>query len=260
MEKQHSEVIDHSRGVMTGFLKHVHQDTHEMDRADIFKVEQQADRMISELKRGDFAKYASDNKIIETYIDAKLQGNYRHILYDCNAPKKTVFKNLIVLRKLSHLFDKPISELKEEDVYNLQNKLNNNEILCANEPRPISYAYKCELVKHFKQFWTFYRAYTKFELEKETPNIVEYLRIRKNKKESRIVNFLTQEEIGRLADSFQSLKMKTFIRTFFETGARTVEILNLKMHNCQLFWIMKLVPIPLVTEFLDLQFKVFNSC
>jgi hypothetical protein len=165
---------DHRRGVITPFKNPAHHRTRTMDRSDVFKTELSTGKMYQRLVTNKLAKFQCDNETIKKYVDAKIQGNYRQILYDCNSPRKTVYKNMVVLRKLSTLFEKPLIELTESDIYDLQSKLNNDEVTNDGNGRPILHPYKVELVKNFKQFWAFYRAYAKFELKKEIPNIVEF--------------------------------------------------------------------------------------
>ena len=204
-----------------------------MTKDDLFNVERRSMKIYSYLENNTFSKYESDNTLLKAFIDAKFQGNYRHILYDCNCPEKTIHKNLVVFRKILRNLNKPLEKLTDKDLISLQSKLNQNRILSERDGKPISHSYKYDMVKCFKQFWTFYRAYAKFELGKTIEDISEYFRIRKQKNVNRLVEFLTKEEIEKLASYTQNQKMRALIKLFFETGARTIEILNLKKYNCE---------------------------
>lgn len=108
-----------------------------MAKDDIFSIVRRSKGIYNELENGTFSKYESDNKIIKKYVDSKHQGNYRHIIYECNAPEKTVYKNLVVLKKIVKNLNKPFCELTEDDLVELQNKLNRNEILNSSRTKPI---------------------------------------------------------------------------------------------------------------------------
>src|SRR5690606_16954889 len=96
-----------------------------MAKEDIFNIERRSKNHFSALKNGTFSPHAQDNVIINKFIEAKFQGNYRHLLYECNAPTKTVYKNLVVLKKLVQVLNKPLVDLKEQDIINVQQLLNN---------------------------------------------------------------------------------------------------------------------------------------
>lgn len=203
-----------------------------MDREDIFNIGRLVNDHYASLEGGTFSKFPEDNFIIKKYVDAKFQGNYRHLMYDCNSPAKTVYKNLVVLRKIMGQVDKPLIELTEEDIVELQNNLNQNKIFSDGTTTPISFAYKKDIVKTFKQFWAFYRAYAKYEEDNIVPHIAEYFRVRKDKNANLLVKFLTKQDIEKIVDYAHNLKMRALIKTFFETGARTIEILNVRKFNC----------------------------
>ena len=216
-----------------------------MNREDIFKTATKTQECYKLLENGTFSKHPEDNDMVKRFVDAKFQGNYRQIIYDCNSPEKTVYKNMLVLRKITKLVDKPLIHLTEEDIIDLQNKINQNKVFCQNTTKPIASSYKKDLVKTFKQFWTFYRAYAKQEKNENIDNIAEFFRVRREKEINHLVKFLSKDEIETLADNAANLKMRTLIKTFFETGARTIEILNLKRENCSYDesrdkWIIKL--------------------
>lgn len=204
-----------------------------MEREDIFKMGQRSDNYFQLLKEGKLFKFPEDNKLVKIYLSAKFQGNYRHIIYNCNAPSKTIYKNMVVLKKITGLIDKPLCDLTEDDMIELQSKLNQNKIFVDGTNKPIAYSYKRDIVKNIKQFWTFYRAYAKYEEGKNFENIAEYLRLRADKNSNPLVNFLTKEDIDKMANYATNLKMRVLIKVFFETGARTIEILNLRRFNCQ---------------------------
>jgi integrase len=111
--------------------------------------------------------------------------------------------------------------------------LNENKIysncICnkTKEKKPIKISTKKDLIKHIKQFWKFYRLYSKEELGKEIPNITEYLRLRKENEELD-VDFLDFKEILELSNCCIDQKKKTLILFAFETGGRGIEYLNVK--------------------------------
>jgi integrase len=220
--------------------------THDnMEEAKVFKTQEKAKLWFKALNEGKLFKFPEDTAIIKRYVNAKFQGNYRHIIYDCNAPEKTVYKNLLVLKKITNIVQKPLISMTEEDVVDFQSKLNQNLIYCNDTERPISVTYKKDIVKVFKQFWTFYRTYAKQEEGRTVENIAEFFRIRKEKNLNPLVKFLTKQEIDTLACFAHNLKMRALIKCFFESGARTIEILNLRRSNCSYdskkrCWIIKL--------------------
>ena len=203
-----------------------------VEEIDVFRQEAQLKKMFKTLDDATFSSFEENNEMVKKYVNAKFQGNYRHLVYDCNSPERTTYKNLVVLRKIFGILDKPCSLLKEEDIIELQGKLNRNEVLTFEKNQPIAQSYKQDMVKNFKQFWTFYRAYKKHEEGIIIEDITEYFRIRKEKNKNLMVKFLTKTEIDQLSIYAKSLKKRALIKVFFETGARPVEILNLKMQNC----------------------------
>jgi integrase len=216
-----------------------------MEEAKVFKTYEKAQKLFETLNAGKLFKFPEDTAIIKRYVSAKFQGNYRHIMYDCNCPEKTVYKNLLVLKKISNLVQKPLQSLTEDDVIELQTKLNQNVVYCNDSKKPISLPYKKDLVKVLKQFWTFYRTYAKHEEGRNVDNISEFFRIRKEKNLNPLVKFLTKQEVDILANDAHNLKMRALIKCFFESGARTIEILNLRRSNCNYdvhkkCWIIKL--------------------
>jgi integrase len=204
-----------------------------MDKDDIFKMVKRYKQDYSELTAKNFSRFPSDCKMVGEFIKAKTRGGYRNIVYDCNAPEKTCYKNIGSLKKLISLVNKPLIELDEEDLLKVQDILNKDEVYSLNKRVKISYSYKKDIVKTFKQFWIFYMEYSKHELKKEVPLITLHFRLRKPKNSNRIVEFLTIEDISRLVNLARNLKMRAFIKVFFETGARAIEIMNLKRFNCQ---------------------------
>ena len=72
----------------------------------------------------------------------------------------------------------------------------------------------------------------KHELKKEVPFIIMHFKVRKQKNSNPIVSFLTIDDIERLVNLATNIKMRAFIKVFFETGARAIEIMNLKRFNC----------------------------
>jgi hypothetical protein len=75
-----------------------------MGREDIFKMGDKLRFFNDELEAGTITKFTSDSKLIRRFVDAKFQGNYRNLTYDCNCPEKTVFKNLIFLLYINYYF------------------------------------------------------------------------------------------------------------------------------------------------------------
>ncbi len=217
---------------MTRFKNGATMTTELMAKDDLFKQNKRAKNMQELLNSGTLFKFPSNNVIIKKYIDAKFNGGYKHLIYECNNPIKTTYKNMLVLRKIAGLVSKPFAELTEDDILDLQTRLNDNKIRNDVTKKPISREYKKDIVKCFKQFWTFYRQYAKYEEHKEVPNIVEHFRIRKDKNINAHIKFLTKPEVEKLIIYAKNLKMRALIKMFFETGARTVEILNLKKFNC----------------------------
>lgn len=216
-----------------------------MNRTDIFKIGRRSDFYIKSLKKGTFSKFPKDNEIVLKFVEAKYRGNYRNIIYDCNCPEKTVYKNAIILKKIITLLDKSLVDLTEEDIIILQEKLNQNKVLADFTNKPISSEYKKDMVKVLKQFWTFYRMYAKHEEKKDVENITEFFRIRKDKNTNPLIKFLSKEDIRVLSEHAYNLKMRTLIKVFFETGARTIEILNVRKFNCSFDtqkgkWLIKL--------------------
>lgn len=216
-----------------------------MSKEDLFKIKPQFKQLYTTLECGTFSKFKSDNEIIKRYIDAKFQGNYRTLIYECNAPEKTLCKNLVTLKKIVRHFNKPLTSLTEDDIIDLQNKLNQNKIYSYHTKKPISHSYKYDIVKNIKQFWKFYRAYCKYEKNENIEDITEYFRLRRECKTNELVKFLTHKEIESMINSTDDIKMKTILKIFFETGGRTIEVLNLRKFNCNYDyenkkWIIKL--------------------
>lgn len=103
-----------------------------MANQDVFRQECQLNKMFKTLDDGTFTKFEETNKAVKNFVNAKFQGNYRHLVYDCNSPERTTYKNLVVLRKAFRHLNKTISQLTEEDIQEFQNKLNRNEILICD--------------------------------------------------------------------------------------------------------------------------------
>lgn len=216
-----------------------------MEEAKVFKTYEKAQALFVRLEAGKLFKFKEDTDIVKKYVNAKFQGNYRHIMYDCNCPEKTVYKNLLVLKKISNIVQKQFISLREDDIIDLQNRLNQNRIYKNDSCTPISTAYKKDIIKVFKQFWVFYRAYAKYEKQLQVENIAEFFRIRKEKNQNALITFLTKNEIDTLVNYAHTLKMKALLKVFFESGARTIEILNLRASNCHYHeqkqcWVIKL--------------------
>ncbi len=214
-----------------------------MNSCDIFQIEERSMKLYRDLENNNFSKFESDNFILKKYADAKFLGHYKYLVYDVNSPKKTIYKNLISLRKIIESVNKPLIELTEKDIMVFQIKLNQNKILCKDTKRPIAYSYKYDLVKNLRQFWNFYRMYSRYEKNEKIENITEFLMLRREYNVNKLIEFLTLNEIERLVLNARSLKMRTLIKVCFETGARPVEILNLRKFNCNFKdgkWIIKL--------------------
>lgn len=95
-----------------------------MDSCDVFQIEERSMKLYRNLENNKFSKFETDNFILKKYADAKFQGHYKHLVYGVNAPEKTVYKNLISLRKVIESTNKPLIELTEEDIMEFQNMLN----------------------------------------------------------------------------------------------------------------------------------------
>jgi integrase len=210
-------------------------------------------KMYEKLSQNKLLSIKENNEIVKLYIDSKQKGYYRSIVYDVNNPQLTCAKNMSVLKKIEESLKKPFSELVQKDIDDLQQKLNANSIFTNSvrrgnklvEPRPISHKYKLDIVVSIRQFWRFYRLYCKYELGKEMPDIVEFLKVRRLKNSNKMIQFLTKDELEMLVKAVRGPQMQAFLNVFFETGARVIEILKLKYGNCMYdnekkTWIIKL--------------------
>lgn len=221
-------------------------------KSDLYNKGAMFDKMYERLTNNSLFLFPENNRLIKIFIDSKQKGYYRSIIYDVNSPKLTLAKNLSSLKKVEECLNKQFDMLTQSDIDDFQQRLNNNCILTTtkqlhfrNQDKPISHEYKLDLVNNLKQFWRFYRLYSKYELQKEIPDIVEYFRIRRSKRNNEMIAFLTKEELELLCKSISSQQMIAFFNVFFETGARVIEILKLKYSNCifnneKKTWIIKL--------------------
>ena len=218
------------------------------NKDDVFNKNRAYNKVYSRLLDGSLLMISDNNKIVREYINAKIRGNNRSVLYSVYEPEKTLEKNMLVFKLLERLLNKSFQSLTETDIDNLQMKLNGNDLFTTNKyikRKPLSYSYRLDIVRVLKQFWRFYRVYSKFELGKEIPDITEFLRIRKPKNQNILVSFITKDEIDNLINNAMSYQMRAFIALHFETGARVVEILKLRNQNCSYnenkrVWIIKL--------------------
>lgn len=190
--------------------------------------------LYDKLTRNEVYKRPEDNQIIKTYIDAKIKGNYKQIIYDVSKPHITCKENIRKLKYLNNFFNKPFKDLTQEDIDKLQEAINNdtlyltpNEKLRIKEKTPITRSYKQDLIKHIKQFWKFYRLYSKEELRKELPEITEFLRLRRERNKADF-EYLTLKEIMNLVKHTKNQQQKTLLLFAFETGGRTIEVLNVQ--------------------------------
>jgi integrase len=219
-----------------------------INKDDLFNKKKRFQINYDLLSRDEYFRIKENNRIIKKYIDAKARGNYRSLIYDVNEPESTLSKNLEVLRAVENSLNKSFEALTQDDVDDLQTKLNNDTVYTTCSiinKRKISHDYKLDYVKNLKQFWKFYRMHSRYELGKEIPDITEYLRIRKQKRLNSFIKFISKDEFDRLVESSNSTQMKAFLSVYFETGARVVEILKLRKANCtfsmeQNAWIVRL--------------------
>lgn len=206
---------------------------------DIFRKGKDIKRLFSALEDGTAFKYEKNTELVKIYIDAKFNGSYFDILYDCSKPELTCYKNLIVLRKLEEIVDKPFCDLTKQDIRLLQQKLNSNELTVKFNPmvkgkvRQMSRSYKQDIIVNIKQFWKFYMMYCLEEENRSILDIVQFLRLRREERNNNLIKFVTRDEIDLIVRHTRVPQMKAFLITFFETGARISEILELRFSNCQ---------------------------
>jgi integrase len=204
------------------------------NKRDLFGFLVDFDKLYKMLENSTAFSIPENNKIIKKFIDAKWKGNYRSIIYQVNDPAATLSKNIHVFRTLERCLGKSFESLTQDDVDNFQIKLNSDSFETTNryiEKKKMSFRYKQDLVKHLKQFWKYYRLYAKSELQKEMPDIVEYIKVRRQKDQNKFIEFLTKEDIDTLILHTSSQQMKSFLAIYFELGTRSVEILLLKKCN-----------------------------
>jgi integrase len=220
----------------------------EIIKEDLYKKQIAFDRKYKRLSDLVYFSIPSNNILIKKYVDAKWNGYYQSIIYNVNEPKVTLCKTLDVLIKIESIVNKQFEDLTQQDIDNLQGALNDDTIYThMKQPSntKISYAYKKDIVRNMKQLWAFIMLYSKTELKKEIPNIVQYLKLRRQKQKNNLIQFITKEEVEAIVEKAHSQQMKAFFSVFFETGARVIEILKLRMQNCSYdekkkTWIIKL--------------------
>ena len=218
-------------------------------KEDIYKKARRFERCYNQLNQNNYFKIKENNKLIKIYIDAKWNGYFHSIVYNVNDPKSTLLKNLEVLLKIESIISKHFALLTQQDIDGLQRALNDDIIYTHIKKagnNKISYAYKLDIIRTLKQFWEFYIHYCENELKiKDVPNIVKYLRLKKVKKTNEKILFIKKEEVDIIVQKVGSQQMKAFFSVFFETGARVVEMLKLRMNNCSFdenkkVWIVRL--------------------
>jgi integrase len=205
------------------------------NKNDIYKYAQTFNELYRKLENGTLFRFPENNVLIKKYVDAKWMGNYRSLIYQVNQPDSTLAKNMRVLKTVEAIILKPFSALDQNDIDGFQVKLNSDSLLTSPTFRkrtPISFRFKQDLVKNLKQFYQFYRLYSKSELGTELPNIVEYIRVRRMKAQNRLIKFITKEEIEILIQKANAQQMKAFLSVYYETGARVIEVLHLSKFNC----------------------------
>ena len=220
----------------------------QIDKNDLFSKKAKFKISYESLSNNNFFKIKENNIIVKKYIDAKNRGNYRSLIYNVNEPESTLGKNLEVLRAVEANIVKPFESLTQDDIDILQVKLNEDSVYTTCNiivKRKISHDYKLDYVKNIKQFWKFYRLYSKCELGKEIPDITEYMQIRRKKNQNKFIQFISKEEIDILVAGTNSQQMKAFLSVYYETGARVVEILKLRRGNCaydssKMIWTIRL--------------------
>ena len=200
-------------------------------KEDIYNFKKSFSELYKELEEKTLYIYPENNELIKIYIDAKIKGNYKQIIYDVNKPEYTCLSNLQKYKVLEKFFNKPFKDLTQEDIDKLQHALNNNIFLTntkvKKEQKPISRAYKIDMISHIKQFWKFYRLYAETELNKEVKNITEYLRLR-NEKNNEDFDYITFPELLELIKHTKNQQQRTLLYFAFDTGSRPIELLNVQ--------------------------------
>jgi hypothetical protein len=89
------------------------------------------------LSRDEYFRIKENNRMIKKYIDAKARGNYRSLIYNVNEPESTLSKNLEVLKAVEYSLNKSFEALTQDDVDDLQTKLNNDTVYTYPFGQPI---------------------------------------------------------------------------------------------------------------------------
>jgi integrase len=200
-------------------------------KQDIYNTQENFKLIYKQLENKKLFKHKENNEIIKIYIDAKIRGNYKQIIYDVNKPESTCTSNLQKYKILEEFFDKPFTELTQEDINQLQDALNRNLIKTKptkyKDAEPIKRSYKKDLIAHINQFWKFYRLYSETEKNTILKDITEYLRLRKERPDEDF-EYITIKELIELAKHTKNQQQKTLLYFAFDTGSRPIELLSVK--------------------------------
>ena len=200
-------------------------------KEDLFNSKKTFNHLYNQLEQEKLYTHKKNNKVIKIYIDAKIKGYYSRLRYNINKPEITCLSNIQKLIYLERYFNKPLTELTQKDIDELQRDLDTNNIYTQNKlnqpiKQPISYGYKKDLIKHLKTFWKFYQLYAKEEENKTIPNITEYIRVKQE--EQKEIEYIDYKEFLEILKVTKNIRQKTFLSIAFETSARPIEILKLK--------------------------------
>jgi integrase len=199
-------------------------------KQDVYNNKEKFNEKYDLLKENKLYTHPQNNHLIKIYVDAKIKGNYKRLIYDVNKPDSTCLVTMEKLLFLENYFNKPLSQLTQTDIDQLQTDFDNNNITTQHKTkkkRPISPAYKKDLIKHLKQFWKFYRLHNKEEHQQETPDITEYLRV-KNPDKNKEIDYLEFEDFLKILNTTKNQQQKTFIALGFETASRPIELIKVK--------------------------------
>ena len=199
---------------------------HPEGKIDIHQRQAQFDRRLSVLTSDETTDVES-KELIERFLRDCALG--RTVL---GKAKKRIgvarrLKYLTILRLLASWFGKPFSQVQQQDMERLIERLDSDEIVQQN-CKPYSDATKADIKKTIKKFWKWKDGQNQFY-----PDLVAWIESYDPVKE---IPALSRQEVERMIDQTASLRDKALLMVLFDSGARVEELLNVRLKPEHLFF------------------------